>query len=503
MSSQSLIDGYTFEWDSLLLGKGMIDGVCDPSIPVSLPLKTLNRHGLIAGATWTGKTKTVQLLIEWLSAEGIPTLIMDIKWDLSWLARPWDAENKHIIKRHDTLEVEYHASWFPVELLSLSDEAGVRLRSTISEFWPLLVSKILSLNETQTSVMGVIFHYCDEKWLALVNIEDLKTVLHYINTEARDEFEAAFGKISPATIGTVLRKLVFLESQWADIFFDEPSFDVYDLVKRDDQGHGIANIVRLSDMQSKPQLFSTFMLSLLAELYEAFPEAWDTDKPKLVMVIDEAHLLFREASKELIRQLENTIKLIRSKGIGIFFCTQLPDDVPSAVLSQLGCKIQHQLRWSTAKDRKAIETAVENYPLSDIYDPENLIMQLWIGEAFVTCLDEKWRPTPLVHCYLRAPRSRMDILTEMEVSELTKQSLLVKKYEKTADNETAHEILSKKIADAKKIDETSSETKGKNNFDTVLKSKFVKWIASDLVNTAIRWALGKLGITTRRSFVKF
>jgi len=507
MSKQSFIetmrDGYSFEGESLLMWKAKLAKELVDEAEIKIPLKTLNRHGLIAGATGTGKTKSVQLLCEWLSLAGVPSLVMDIKGDLSGLAKPWDPTNKHIISRHEALQIPYEAMGFPVELMSLSQEHGVPLRATVSEFWPLLLSKILDLNETQTSVMGVIFKYCDDRALGLVDLKDMKAVIQFLMTWGAEEVEKEYGHIAEATLSTIIRKIVALEQQGADTFFGEPSFEVFDLL-RNEWGKGVVNIVRLVDMQEKPALFSTFMMSLLAELYHTFPEAGDLDKPRLVMVIDEAHLLFKNASKELLSQLETIIKLIRSKGIGIFFCTQLPDDVPPVILSQLWCKIQHALRWFTERDRKAIKTAVENYPVSDFYKTDELIMELWIGEAFITCLNEKWIPTPLAHAYLRAPRSRMDVLTPSEIEALTKTSLLVQKYKNPLDPESAFEKLQKEIKDkiAAEDEKKWEGILGKGTVGKILESKIARNLAKEVGNMLVRWLLGALWLKVdkRRNF---
>lgn len=497
---------YSFKDESLILWKAKLDDTVVREASIALPLKTLNRHGLIAGATGTGKTKSVQLLCEGLSLAWVPSLVMDIKGDLSGLAMPGDAENKHIIERHEKLWIPYEAHGFPVELMSLSDEHGVSLRSTVSEFWPILFSKILDLNPTQVSVMGVIFKYCDDRALGLVDLKDMKAVIQFLMKWWKDALEQEYGHMAEATLTTIIRKIVALEQQGADKFFGEPSFEVFDLL-RNDGDKGRVNIVRLVDMQDKPALFSTFMMSLLAEMYQTFPEAGDLDKPRLVMVIDEAHLLFKEASKELLNQLETIIKLIRSKWIGIFFCTQLPDDIPSVVLSQLWCKIQHALRWFTERDRKAIKTAVENYPVSDFYQTDQLIMELWIGEAFVTCLNEQWIPTPLAHTYLRAPRSRMDILDTTEILLLVDKSLLVQKYKNILDPESAFEILQAEIQ-AK----VEKEEKGKGEsslgslkwwtLEKILESKIAKNLAKEAGNMLVRWLLGAmwLKIDKRKTF---
>ncbi len=500
---ESLQAWYTYKWPSILLWAAKHDHEVYPDLQIRIPMKTLNRHGLIAWATGTWKTKTVQILCEQLSKEGVPTLVMDIKWDLSWLAQPWDETNSHIQERHWLLWFPYEAMDFPTELLTLSDDKWwVRLRSTVAEFGPILMSKILWLNETQLSVMSLIFKLCDDRGLWLLDFDDLKTVLKWLKEEWKEELEWEYGYIHDSTIWTIMRKIIMLEQQGADQFFGEPSFDVFDLVRQADEGKWVINIMRVMELQDRPHMFSTFMLWLLAELYESFPEAWDDDKPKLVVVIDEAHLVFKEATQTLLDQLETTVKLIRSKWIWLFFCTQLPDDVPAPVLSQLWCKIQHALRWFTERDRKAIKTAVENYPISEYYSVDQLIMELGIWEAFVTCLNEKWIPTPLVHTYLQAPHSRMDILTETEVDKIISQSLLVKKYEESIDRESAHEILQKEIDEKVKRDGKKSKKQSDSKFDSMLKSKFAKSIAKEVGNALVRWLLWVvwLKVDWRRTF---
>lgn len=504
--SSNIKNWYTYKGESILLGAAKKDDEVYSDLAVRIPMKTLNRHWLIAWATGTWKTKTVQILCEQLSKAWVPTLVMDIKGDLSGLAQPWDETNEHIQERHELLGFPYEAMKFPVELLTLSDDQKwVRLRTTISEFGPILLSKILWLNETQLSVISLIFKLCDDRWLWLLDLNDLKTVLKWLKDTWKDELEEEYGTIQDSTLWTITRKIIMLEQQWADQFFGEPSFEVYDLLRQADWWKWVINIMRVMELQDRPHLFSTFMLSLLAELYETFPEQWDSDKPKLVIVIDEAHLIFKEASKELLSQLETTVKLIRSKWIGLFFCTQLPDDVPGPVLSQLWCKIQHALRWFTERDRKAIKIAVENYPISEDYNVDQLIMELWIGEAFVTCLNEKWIPTPLVHTYLQAPQSRMDVLTQTEVDNIVGDSMLVMKYEKTIDRESAYEILQKEIES--EIDRNWKKKEWKwllwwLGIDDLIKSKFAKTIAKEAGNALVRgvlWAIG-LKVDGRRKF---
>jgi DNA helicase HerA-like ATPase len=372
---------------------------------------------------------------------------MDIKGDLSGIAAK-GSENPKPKERHEKIGIPYELHANPVELLTLSNEKGVKLRATVTEFGPVLFSRILGLNDTQTGVVAMAFKYCDEKQMPLVDLKDFKKVLQFFTNEGKDEIEKDYGSVASATVGAILRKVMELEQQGAEIFFGEPSFEVDDLLRIDENGMGVINIIRLTDIQDRPKLFSTFMLSLLAEIYSSFPEMGDADAPKLCIFIDEAHLVFQEASKALLDQLEAIIKLIRSKGVGIYFITQNPADIPDAILGQLGLKIQHALRAFTAKDRKAIKLAAENYPSSEFYDTETLLTELGIGEAFVTVLSERGTPTPLAHTLMRAPSSRMDILTPDEIDAILSKSNLAKKYNRVVDNESAYEILQAKIAQA-------------------------------------------------------
>lgn len=503
---ETIETGYRFKGDSILMGGAMIDGVCQRELFVRIPLKTMNRHGLIAGATGTGKTKTLQILAEQLSANGVPSLVMDIKGDLSGIAVPSDGHPK-IDERHEKIGFPFIADNSPVEFLSLSDEKGARLRATVSEFGPVLLSKILNLSDVQTGIMAVVFKYCDDQELPLLDLQDLKKVLTYISKEGKAEVEEEYGRISTTSVGAIIRKIVALEQQEAEIFFGERSFDPSDLMRKDNDGKGIISILRLTDIQDRPQLFSTFMLQLLAEVYATFPEEGDPDKPKLIIFIDEAHLVFENASDVLLDQIETIIKLIRSKGVGIFFITQNPADIPDDVLGQLGLKIQHALRAFTAKDRKAIKLAAQNYPLSDFYDVEQLITELGIGEAFLTALSEKGIPTPLVHVYLRAPQSRMDILTKREINEIIRRSDIMDKYGEDIDRESAYEILSAKIEDAQSEDHREKMYEGrrrtrreKSQFDKVLNSTTTRQIGRTVARELTRGLLGVLGVrtTTRR-----
>lgn len=473
---ETINKGYTSKGESIVLGAAILNGEVVSEAQVKIPLKTLNRHGLIAGATGTGKTKTIQVLSEQLSSFGIPVLMMDIKGDFSGIAA--DGEEKPFItERHAKIGIPYQVSNFPVELMTLSQQSGIRLRATVSEFGPVLFSRILNLNDTQAGVISVIFKYCDDNKMPLLDLKDIKKVINYITEEGKDEIEASYGKISTSTTGTILRKIIELEQQGADLFFGELSFDINDLMRFDDNGKGYINIIRLTDIQDKPKLFSTFMLSLLAEIYQQMPEKGDADQPELILFIDEAHLIFDEASKTLLDQIETIVKLIRSKGIGVYFITQNPMDVPSGVLAQLGLKIQHALRAFTANDRKSIKLTADNYPTSEFYKTDEIITELGIGEALVTALNEKGIPTPLAATMLRAPQSRMDILSDAEIDTINSKSKLVRKYNETLDRESAYEMLNKKIdaaneqaSQAQEAEEKQTKSQESSTTSTVGKS---------------------------------
>lgn len=510
---EEIKSAYTFKGESIILGGAMLDGECQTETFIRLPLKTFNRHGLIAGATGTGKTKTLQIIAEQLSSKGIPSLIMDVKGDLSGIAVE-SAGHPKIDERHEKIGLPFIADYSPVEFLSLSDEPGVRLRATVSEFGPVLFSKILGLNDTQGGIVAVVFQYCDDNNLPLLDLKDVKKVLNYITGDGKAEMQSLYGAISTSSTGTILRKIIELEQQGAEIFFGEKSFDVDDLCRIDDEGRGMVSILRLTDIQDKPKLFSTFMLQILAEIYATFPEEGDMDAPKLALFIDEAHLVFEEASDALLDQLEAIIKLVRSKGIGIFFITQTPTDIPEEILGQLGLKIQHALRAFTAKDRKAIKLTAQNYPITEYYDVDNLITELGIGEAILTGLNEKGIPTPLVHTYLRAPQSRMDVLSQREIDNILDRSKMIRKYNEEIDRESAYEILSGKMEDAenrreimekqqeeaKKYGGTRSRRREKSMAEKVFNSTTTRQIGRTVAREITRGLLGVLGVptTTRR-----
>jgi uncharacterized protein len=453
---QKIKDGYTFKGDSFKIGCGVLDGTVVSGADVLIPLKTMNRHGLIAGATGTGKTKTLQMLSEGLSDASVPVLLMDIKGDLSGIAAAGTMDDK-LTDRCQKLNIQFKPTAYPADLLTLSNQKGARLRATVSEFGPVLLSKILGLNDTQGGFVAMMFKYCDDSKLPLLDLKDFIKVLQYVSDEGKAELEKTYGKISTTSTGTILRKVIELQQQGADIFFGEKSFEVEDLMRINSDGKGMISIVRVTDLQDRPKLFSTFMLQMLAELYAVCPEEGDPDKPKLVMFIDEAHLIFQEASDALLQQIETIIKLIRSKGIGIYFCTQNPMDVPASVLAQLGLKVQHALRAFTAADRKTIKQTADNYPETDFYKTEDLITQLGIGEALVTLLNEKGIPTPLVHCMMCPPKSRMDILTDAEIDAIVSHSKIAGKYNQVINSQSAYEILTDKLNDAAKKTEDEKQ----------------------------------------------
>lgn len=499
---EQISKAYTFQGSSIILGCGMYEGQVVKETIIKLPLRMMNRHGLIAGATGTGKTKSLQLIAEQLSKQGIPSVLLDIKGDLSGIAEAGTVNSK-ISDRHAALDIPWNPQDNFVELLSISDQPGVKLRATISEFGPVLLAKILGLNDTQEGVVSLVFKFADDNGLLLLDLEDFKKVLLYVTNEGKEAIEKEFGTVSSASVGTILRKVIELEQQGADRFFGERSFEVEDLCRINRQGQGVISILRASDIQDKPKFFSTFMLQMLAEIYSKFPEAGDIEKPKLVFFIDEAHLLFEEATSALVNQLETIIKLIRSKGVGLIFVTQNPGDIPESILGQLGMKVQHALRAFTANDRKAIKSASENYPESNFYNTSQLLTELGIGEAFVTALNEKGIPTALVQVMMCAPASRMDVLTEGEMAKITKASEIYEYYNEEINRESAAEILTKKIEEAIQNEEqvetqsdTSTRRQEKSTIEKMMNSSVTRQVGRTVARELTRGLLGMFGIKT-------
>jgi DNA helicase HerA-like ATPase len=438
--------GYRLAESSIVLGGAMLGDelVGEPHVQVALSM--LNRHGLVAGATGTGKTKTLQLMAGQLSKAGVPVFIADIKGDLTGLAAPGDGTNQKIQDRMASLGVPFNPSSHPVEFLSLSGKLGAQVRATVSSFGPLLLGKVLDLNETQTSVLALIFKYCDDNNLPLLDLADLVATLKFLTSDEGKPFLKDYGGMSTATVGVLLRSIVVIQQEGADIFFGEPEFDVDDLMRTTPDGQGIISILELSDVMDKPRLFSTFMLWMLARLYEDLPEAGDLPKPKLCFFFDEAHLLFDDASDALMEQVERTARLIRSKGVGVYFVTQAPTDVPSSVLSQLGNRVQHALRAFTPEDADALKKTARTFPMTDFYDVERTITSLGIGEALVTVLSPRGVPTPLAATRLLAPDSLMAALPSSELQGRIATSALFAKYGQTIDRDSAAERLAARVA---------------------------------------------------------
>ena len=444
--AQQIAAGYAAEGQALELGTVVVDGVADPGARIRIPLATVNRHGLVAGATGTGKTKSLQVMAEQLSAAGVPVLMADIKGDLSGLARPGVASDKTAARATDTGD-DWAPAAYPVEFLSLGTGGiGVPVRATISSFGPILLSKVLGLNATQESTLGLIFHWADQKGLHLLDLKDLRSVITFLTSDEGKPELKALGAVSPTTAGVILRALVNLEAEGADTFFGEPELDPSDLFRLDSQGRGVISLLELGNQATRPVMFSTFLMWVLADLFTFLPEVGDLDKPKLVFFFDEAHLLFSDASKAFLEQVEQTVKLIRSKGIGVFFCTQLPTDVPNDVLSQLGARIQHALRAFTPDDQKALSKTVRTYPKTKVYDLESALTSLGIGEAIVTVLSEKGAPTPVAWTRMRSPRSLMDTIGPDTISASARTSALQAKYGQTVDRQSAYEMLAATLA---------------------------------------------------------
>jgi uncharacterized protein len=468
--------------NAVTLGAVVHNGECDPNPLVSIPIPMVNRHGLIAGATGTGKTRTLQLIAEQLSAAGVPVFVADIKGDLSGLAVPGDS-NDRIASRAKETGYAWKPNAFPVEFLSLTGKQGAQLRATVSSFGPLLLAKVLDLNPTQASVLALVFKYCDDKGLLLIDFSDLRAVLQYLTGEGADELKT-YGGMSKATVGVLLREMVELEQQGAEQFFGEPEFDIDDLMQQRD-GRGLISVLELSDVQDKPALFSTFMLWMLATIYHELPEVGDVDKPKLAFFFDEAHLLFDNASKALLDQVQQVVRLIRSKGVGVYFITQNPKDVPDEVLAQLGHRVQHALRAFTPEDDKALRAAARTYPKTSFYDVEETLTTLGIGEAFITVLSPKGVPTQPFGVRLIPPASKMTPIANLD-AEIAKSDQ-VRKYRDAIDRESARERLAARIVPAASpVEEaeksapvptrrTAKEPPG--TFDQILKSPVTRTVA--------------------------
>jgi uncharacterized protein len=445
--AKRIAEGYAFQGPALEFGTVVLDGAAHPDAHIRVPLATLNRHGLIAGATGTGKTKTLQVLAEQLSAAGVPVVVADVKGDLSGLAQP-GASNDKITQRAKDTGDDWSPTGFPVEFLALGGiGTGLPVRSTMTSFGPTLLSKVLGLNDTQESSLGLIFHYADQAGLALLDLKDLRAVIQYLVSDEGKADLAGLGGLSSATAGVILRELIGLSDKGGDVFFGEPEWETKDLLRTKD-GKGVISSIELANLQDRPQLFSTFLMWLLADLFHELPEVGDVDKPKLVFFFDEAHLLFEGASKAFRDAVTQTVRLIRSKGVGIFFVTQNPQDVPDDVLGQLGNRVQHALRAFTPDDAAALAKAVKTYPKTSDYDLAEDLTKLGTGEAIITVLSETGAPTPVAWTRLRPPRSLMGQIEASAQQQAVASSSLQATYGQAVDRESAYEKLSAKLAPA-------------------------------------------------------
>lgn len=500
-----LAAGYGTEEPALVLGSALEGAEVHREPKIRLPLSMANRHGLVAGATGTGKTKTLQLLTEQLAAHGVPVFVADMKGDLSGLAMPGEATPR-VTGRATDIGWEWKPKGVPVEFVSLTGTLGVQLRATVSSFGPLLLGKVLSLNDTQTSVLTMVFKYSDDNQLPLLDLPDLRAVLQFLTSDEGKPALAQYGGMSSASVGVLLRKMVELEAQGADRFFGEPEFDVTDMLQLTSDGRGVVTCLELPDVADKPMLFSTFMMWMLAELYQNLPEAGDLPKPKLVFFFDEAHLLFDDASEAFLDQIEQVVRLIRSKGVGVYFVTQTPKDVPAGVLGQLGNRIQHALRAHTPDDDKALKATVRTFPKTAFYDLEETLTSLGIGEAVVTVLDPRGAPTPVVAARLIPPASRMAPLTPEELQAEVRESALQEEYGRAIDRESARELLAARMQQTTPEPEKASRPPARQGktLAQVAAGALSSSIARTVGREVVRGIFGLLGAkpprrTTRRS----
>ncbi len=504
--------GYQFEGAALELGGLMLDATTLVDVPIRIPLAMLNRHGLVAGATGTGKTKTLQLLAEQLSTHGVPVFAADIKGDLSGLSTP-GAEHPKIDERAESVGQDWNARGFPVEYFAIGGEGtGIPLRATMTAFGPTLLAKVLGLNDTQESSLGLVFHYADQAGLPLLDLADLRAVVQFLVSDEGKADLKRLGGLSTSTAGVILRELIAFEAQGADAFFGEPEFESADLLRTTADGLGLISLVELPNLQDRPAVFSTFLMWLLADLFHDLPEVGDIDKPRLVFFFDEAHLLFADASKDFLAAITQTARLIRSKGVGVFFVTQSPTDVPDGVLAQIGSRIQHQLRAHTPNDAKALKQTVNTYPHSEYDDLGEVLTSLGIGEAVVTVMNERGAPTPVAWTLLRAPESLMAPADPAAMAATVTASPLHAKYAEAIDRESAHEKLAAKLeAGAEKAHAEQGEPAGGFDYpkpsrgkksppreQDVVKDLINSPVAKDLMRTAAREILRGVFRTGRR-----
>ncbi|HET9878829.1 MAG TPA: helicase HerA-like domain-containing protein [Candidatus Limnocylindria bacterium] len=512
----AIAEGYGFEGLAVTFGAAMQGEEAIAGAQVRVPLAMMNRHGLVAGATGTGKTKTLQVLAEQLSDAGVPVFISDIKGDISGLGAPAELNDKLTGRAAKIGFADYAARAFPVEFLTLDRGGkGVRLRASVLSFGPILLSKVLDLNETQQSVLSLAFKYADDKKLPLIDLPDLRALLNHLDSDEGKKEMEEYGGVATATVGVIIRKIVELEQQEADAFFGAPEFDVADFLRITADGKGIISVLELADMQDRPALFSTFMMWLLAKLYQALPEVGDQDRPKLVFFFDEAHLLFRDANKTFLEQIELVARLIRSKGVGVFFVTHAPSDVPSSVLAQLGNRVQHALRAFTPNDLEVVRATADTFPTTEFYDVEEELTRLGTGEALVTALDPKGRPMPTARTMMRPPQSLMAQLAPVAFDAVVAASPLVPEYATDQDPQSAREMLAaqveqlaKEAAEAERM-EGVEDPEGRGRLrPTRAPERGVDWgdvakegarvARSGAFNTILRAVLGVLGGGRRR-----
>ncbi len=507
-AASPLSSAYGFSDDAIEFGHAIVDGAPQGTLPVRVPLRMLNRHGLIAGATGTGKTRSLQVLAEACSRNGIPAFVSDVKGDLSGLATAAQASPK-LVERMARVGREFRPEAFPVEYFSLTGAKGAQLRATVSSFGPILLAKVLDLTETQQSILALVFKYCDDRALPLLDFKDLREVLNYLATdEGKRELKEGYGGISPASVGVLFRKMVELEQQGADRFFGEPELDLADLMRIAPDGRGIVSLLTLSDVQDKPRLYSTFLMWMLGRLYYDLPEVGDADKPKLVFFFDEAHQLFEDSSSALVEHIEQVARLIRSKGVGVFFITQTPKDVDEDVLAQLGNRVQHAVRVLTPKEAKNVRATASTFPPSPHLDVEKALPALGIGEALVSFLTPKGAPNEAAVVQVAAPASSMEPLDPAEYAKRVAASAIVAKYRTAIDRESAHEILKRKI-EAARVDEQEAResiptrttapraTRRRQSLGEKVAGNVARQATRTITTIVARELLGMLGIRRR------
>ncbi|HQQ49592.1 MAG TPA: DUF853 domain-containing protein [Spirochaetota bacterium] len=473
----------------LLIAKGEKDLFIIPSMA--------NRHGLIAGATGTGKTVTLQVIAENFSLAGIPVFMADVKGDLSGISKP-GKQNDKLAQRLKKLKIDNHTfQGFPVVFWDLFGKSGHPIRTTVTDMGPLLLSRILHLNETQTGTLNVIFKIADDNGLPILDIKDLRSMIQFVGDNA-SEFNTEYGRVSTASIGAIQRSILELQNQGAEIFFGEPALNIEDFIQTDEKGRGYVNILAAESLINSPKLYATFLLWLLSELFEILPEVGDLDKPKIAFFFDEAHLLFNDAPKALLEKIEQVVRLIRSKGVGVYFITQNPADIPQTVLGQLGNRVQHALRAFTPNDQKAVKAIAQTFRENSKLDVEKVIVELEVGEALVSFLDEDGKPEIVERAFIVPPKGQIGPITPQERNEIIDSSPVKGIYDKTIDRESAYEMLktrAQKVVEATHEKEDIPEQKAGRKSDTVVEAMMksaARSIGSSVGRQIVRGILGSL-----------